>query len=114
MSKGRVVQVTGPVVDIDFENGQLPEILNAIKIEKKAQNSGERDINLTVEVATHLGDNLVRCVAMSSTDGLVRGTEAIDLGKPITVPVGPATLGRVFNVLGDPIDDNGEVDRTNL
>ena len=112
MSKGRVVQVTGPVVDIAFENGQLPEILNAIKIEKKAQNSGERDINLTVEVATHLGDNLVRCVAMSSTDGLVRGTEAVDLGKPITVPVGPATLGRVFNVLGDPIDNNGEVDRT--
>ena len=112
MSKGRVVQVTGPVVDIAFENGQLPEILNAIKIEKKAQNSGERDINLTVEVATHLGDNLVRCVAMSSTDGLVRGTEALDLGKPITVPVGPATLGRVFNVLGDPIDNNGEVDRT--
>ncbi|MFC5647753.1 F0F1 ATP synthase subunit beta [Paenibacillus solisilvae] len=112
MSKGRVVQVTGPVVDIAFENGHLPEILNAIKIEKKAQNSGERDINLTVEVATHLGDNLVRCVAMSSTDGLVRGTEAVDLGNPITVPVGPATLGRVFNVLGDPIDNNGDVDRT--
>ncbi|WP_308636719.1 F0F1 ATP synthase subunit beta [Paenibacillus silvisoli] len=112
MSKGHVVQVTGPVVDIAFENGHLPEILNAIKIEKKAQNPGEVDINLTVEVATHLGDNLVRCVAMSSTDGLVRGTAAIDLGKPITVPVGPATLGRVFNVLGDPIDNNGDVDRT--
>ncbi|RAP74022.1 F0F1 ATP synthase subunit beta [Paenibacillus montanisoli] len=112
MSKGHVVQVTGPVVDIAFENGHLPEILNAIKIEKKAQNPGEVNINLTVEVATHLGDNLVRCVAMSSTDGLVRGTEAIDLGNPITVPVGPATLGRVFNVLGDPIDNNGDVDRT--
>ncbi|MBP3964835.1 F0F1 ATP synthase subunit beta [Paenibacillus lignilyticus] len=112
MSKGRVVQVTGPVVDIAFENGHLPEILNAIKIERAAQGAGERDINLTVEVATHLGDNLVRCVAMSSTDGLVRGTEAVDLGKPITVPVGPATLGRVFNVLGDPIDNNGDVDRT--
>lgn len=112
MSKGHVVQVTGPVVDIAFENGHLPEILNAIKIEKKAQNPGEVDINLTVEVATHLGDNLVRCVAMSSTDGLVRGTEAVDLGNPITVPVGPATLGRVFNVLGDPIDNNGDVDRT--
>ncbi|CAE6443984.1 F0F1 ATP synthase subunit beta [Paenibacillus sp. GCM10023250] len=112
MSKGHVVQVTGPVVDIAFENGHLPEILNAIKIEKKAQNPGEVNINLTVEVATHLGDNLVRCVAMSSTDGLVRGTEAVDTGNPITVPVGPATLGRVFNVLGDPIDNNGDVDRS--
>ncbi|SDX26639.1 F0F1 ATP synthase subunit beta [Paenibacillus sp. CF384] len=112
MSKGHVVQVTGPVVDIAFENGHLPQILNAIKIEKKAENPGEVNINLTVEVATHLGDNLVRCVAMSSTDGLVRGTVAVDLGNPITVPVGPATLGRVFNVLGDPIDNNGDVDRT--
>ncbi|MFC4100427.1 F0F1 ATP synthase subunit beta [Paenibacillus xanthanilyticus] len=112
MSNGRVVQVTGPVVDIAFDSGHLPDILNAIKIEKKAQNENERDVSLTVEVATHLGDNMVRCVAMSSTDGLVRGTEAIDTGKPITVPVGPATLGRVFNVLGDPIDNNGDVDRT--
>ena len=79
MSKGRVVQVSGPVVDIEFEHGHLPDILNAIKIESKAENAGERDINLTVEVATHLGDNLVRCVAMSSTDGLVRGTEAVDI-----------------------------------
>jgi F-type H+-transporting ATPase subunit beta len=102
----------GPVVDIAFDNGHLPEILNAIKIEKKAQNPGEVDINLTVEVATHLGDNLVRCVAMSTTDGLVRGTEAVDQGAAITVPVGPATLGRVFNVLGDPIDNNGAVDRS--
>ncbi|MFC4777876.1 F0F1 ATP synthase subunit beta [Paenibacillus sp. GCM10023252] len=112
MSKGRVVQVLGPVVDIEFDKGHLPEILNAIKIERKAQGENEREISLTVEVATHLGDNTVRCVAMSSTDGLVRGTEALDLGQPITVPVGPATLGRVFNVLGDPIDNNGEVDRT--
>ncbi|QYR22057.1 F0F1 ATP synthase subunit beta [Paenibacillus sp. sptzw28] len=112
MSKGHVVQVTGPVVDIAFENGQLPDILNAIKIEKKAQDANGRDINLTVEVATHLGDNMVRCVAMSSTDGLVRGTEAVDLGVPISVPVGPATLGRVFNVLGEPIDNNGDVDRS--
>ncbi|PWW08419.1 F-type H+-transporting ATPase subunit beta [Paenibacillus cellulosilyticus] len=112
MSKGRVVQVMGPVVDIAFDNGQLPDILNAIKIEKKAQNPGEVDINLTVEVATHLGDNMVRAVAMSSTDGLVRGTEAVDTGAAITVPVGPATLGRVFNVLGDPIDNSGTVDRS--
>ncbi|MEX2416358.1 MAG: F0F1 ATP synthase subunit beta [Paenibacillaceae bacterium] len=112
MSKGRVVQVLGPVVDIEFDQGHLPDIMNAIKIERKAQNAGERDINLTVETATHLGDNMVRCVAMSSTDGLVRGTEAIDLGVPITVPVGPSTLGRVYNVLGEPIDNAGEADRT--
>jgi len=112
MSKGRVVQVMGPVVDIEFERGHLPEIYNAIKIERKAQTATERDINLTVEVAQHLGDNAVRCVAMSSTDGLVRGLEAVDTGKPIMVPVGPATLGRVYNVLGDPIDEAGAADRT--
>ncbi|WNQ11555.1 F0F1 ATP synthase subunit beta [Paenibacillus aurantius] len=112
MSKGRVIQVTGPVVDIEFERGQLPEILNAIKIEKKAQTAGEHDIDLTVEVAVHLGDNSVRCVAMSTTDGVVRGMEAVDLGVPITVPVGNATLGRVFNVLGEAIDSDEPVDRT--
>lgn len=112
MSKGRVVQVMGPVVDIEFERGHLPEIYNAIKIERKAQSANERDISLTVEVAQHLGDNAVRCVAMSSTDGLVRGIDAIDTGKPIMVPVGPATLGRVYNVLGDPIDEAGAADRT--
>ncbi|WP_426450457.1 F0F1 ATP synthase subunit beta [Paenibacillus sp. S-38] len=112
MSKGRVVNITGPVVDIEFERGQLPEILNAVKIQRKAQNPGEQDINLTVETAVHLGDNMVRCIAMSSTDGLVRGLEAIDTGAAITVPVGAATLGRVFNVLGEPIDGNETVDRT--
>ncbi|HEY9226478.1 MAG TPA: F0F1 ATP synthase subunit beta [Gemmatimonadaceae bacterium] len=112
MKKGRVVQVTGPVVDVEFERGQLPDILNAIKIEYKAKSAGEKDINLTVEAAVHMGDNLVRCVAMSSTDGMVRGMEAVDQGAPITVPVGSATLGRVFNVLGEPIDDNPDVDRT--
>ncbi|PDO10384.1 MAG: F0F1 ATP synthase subunit beta [Candidatus Reconcilbacillus cellulovorans] len=112
MKKGRVVAVMGPVVDIRFEDGQLPEILNAIRIEKKAEKPGERDIRLTVEAAVHLGDNVVRCVAMASTDGLVRGMEAVDTGAPITVPVGPATLGRVFNVLGEPIDNNPEVDRS--
>ncbi|MBO9604809.1 MAG: F0F1 ATP synthase subunit beta [Paenibacillaceae bacterium] len=112
MSKGRVLQVMGPVVDIEFERGQLPEILNAIKIEKKAESANDRDISLTVETAVHLGDNIVRCIAMSSTDGLVRGTEAVDTGHPISVPVGAATLGRVFNVLGDPIDGKGEADRT--
>ncbi|MBD2863590.1 MULTISPECIES: F0F1 ATP synthase subunit beta [Paenibacillus] len=110
MNKGRVLQVMGPVVDIEFDKGNLPEILNAVKIQTKPQNSNEPEINLTVEVAVHLGDNVARCVAMSSTDGLVRGTEAVDLGKPISVPVGNATLGRVFNVLGEPIDNAGDVE----
>jgi len=104
MANGRVVQVMGPVVDIEFDRGHLPAIYNAIKIQHKAQSAGERDINLTVEIATHLGDSLVRTVAMSSTDGLVRGMEAVDTGAPISVPVGNVTLGRVFNVLGEPID----------
>jgi F-type H+-transporting ATPase subunit beta len=108
MKKGRVVSVMGPVVDIEFERGHLPDIFNAIRIEAKGEGGGP-DINLTLEVALHLGDNLVRTIAMASTDGLVRGMEAVDLGGPITVPVGPATLGRVFNVLGEPIDEAGEV-----
>ena len=99
MSKGRVARVLGPVVDVEFERGHLPEIYNAIKVQMA---DGQE---LTVEASIHLGDNMVRCVAMSSTDGLVRGTEAIDTGAPISVPVGPATLGRVFNVLGEPIDN---------
>ncbi|MCR8844752.1 F0F1 ATP synthase subunit beta [Paenibacillus sp. SC116] len=111
MNKGRVLSVTGPVIDIEFERGQLPEILNAIKIEQKSTAPGVPDINLTLEASVHLGDNVVRCVAMSSTDGLVRGIEAVDLGAPITVPVGSVTLGRVFNVLGEPIDNAGEVNR---
>ncbi|MCM3288620.1 F0F1 ATP synthase subunit beta [Paenibacillus sp. MER 180] len=109
MSKGRVISVMGPVVDIEFERGQLPEILNAIKIEQKSTTAGAPDINLTLEASVHLGDNVVRCVAMSSTDGLIRGMEASDLGAPITVPVGEVTLGRVFNVLGEAIDNAGEV-----
>ncbi|MBG9735113.1 F0F1 ATP synthase subunit beta [Paenibacillus alvei] len=109
MSKGRVISVMGPVVDIEFERGQLPEILNAIKIEQKSTTAGAPDINLTLEASVHLGDNVVRCVAMSSTDGLIRGMEATDLGAPITVPVGEATLGRVFNVLGEAIDNAGDV-----
>lgn len=103
MNKGRVVSVMGPVVDIEFERGQLPEIYNAIKIEKQDGQSA-----LVLEASNHLGDNLVRCIAMASTDGLVRGMEAIDLGAPISVPVGSATLSRVFNVLGEPIDNKGE------
>ncbi|ETT79497.1 MULTISPECIES: F0F1 ATP synthase subunit beta [Paenibacillus] len=107
MNKGRVVSIMGPVVDIEFERGQLPEIFNAIKI--VASLSDGRSMDLTLEVSNHLGDNLVRCIAMSSTDGLVRGIDAIDQGAPISVPVGEATLGRVFNVLGNPIDNGAEV-----
>lgn len=109
MNKGHIVQVTGPVVDVQFNSGSLPEIYNAISIQRKAHSKDEKPETLIVETATHLGDNIVRCVAMASTDGLVRGMEAIDTGKPISVPVGEATLGRVFNVLGEPIDEAGEV-----
>lgn len=104
MNKGRVTQVLGPVVDVRFERGQLPKIYNAITISKQAATAGEVSIELTLEVALHLGDDSVRTVAMSSTDGLVRGTEVLDTGNPISVPVGDATLGRVFNVLGENID----------
>ncbi|MCJ8012791.1 F0F1 ATP synthase subunit beta [Paenibacillus sp. KQZ6P-2] len=107
MNKGRVVSIMGAVVDIEFERGQLPEIYNAIKIEGSV--AGGRQIDLTLEASNHLGDNMVRCIAMSSTDGLVRGMEAVDQGAPISVPVGPVTLGRVFNVLGKPIDEAGDV-----
>jgi F-type H+-transporting ATPase subunit beta len=104
MATGKLVQVTGPVVDIAFEPGNLPSILNAIEIPLRG--GGDP---LVVEVAQHLGNNLVRCVAMDSTDGLVRGDAANDTGQPISVPVGTATLGRVFNVLGRPIDERGPV-----
>lgn len=100
---GHVVQVIGPVVDIKFPPEQLPAIYNAVKI--KGQ-SGDVEINLTVEVMQHLGDSIVRCVAMSSTDGLTRGMEAENTGSPIKIPVGKGTLGRVFNVLGQPVDHN--------
>ena len=95
---GKVVQVTGPVLDIRYKEGELPALLNAIEI----------DINghkLIAEVAQQIGDDVVRCIAMSSTDGLVRGTDAVDTGSPITVPVGDECLGRVFNLLGDPVDN---------
>jgi F-type H+-transporting ATPase subunit beta len=98
---GRVKQVMGPVVDIEFEGPELPPIFHAVRI--KAKEKG-REIDLVVEVAQHLGDNTVRCIAMGSTDGLKRGMEAEDLGSPIKVPVGKGTLGRLLDVLGQPID----------
>lgn len=96
---GKVAQVRGPVVDIRFPTDQLPELLSALRVKDE-----KHSIDLVVEVAQHLGDDLVRCVAMASTDGLVRGMDVEDTGAPISVPVGPETLGRMFNVLGDPID----------
>ncbi|MFG6114071.1 F0F1 ATP synthase subunit beta [Halobacillus sp. MO56] len=104
MSKGRVMQVMGPVVDVSFEDGQLPEINNALHVYSPAQNENEVNVDLTLEVALHLGDNAVRTVAMASTEGVQRGMEVNDKGGPISVPVGEVTLGRVFNVLGDNID----------
>ncbi|UZH05520.1 F0F1 ATP synthase subunit beta [Weizmannia sp. FSL W8-0676] len=109
MSIGHVLQVMGPVVDVKFENGQLPDIYNALKINYKAKNANEVDINVTLEVALHLGDDTVRTIAMASTDGIRRGMEVVDTGTPISVPVGEATLGRVFNVLGEVIDLDGEL-----
>jgi len=95
---GTIVQVVGPVLDIRFPDGQLPNLLNAIEID----NDGKK---LTVEVAQHIGDNVARCIAMASTDGLKRGMDAVDTGKPITVPVGEECLGRIFNLLGEPVDN---------
>ena len=100
LKSGKVVQVIGPVVDIEFPQDQLPDIYNAIVVRSEDQEDKTTQIDLTLEVAQHLGNNLVRCVAMSSTDGLVRGMKAIDQGQPITVPVGEVTLGRIFNVTG--------------
>ena len=99
---GKVVQVIGPVVDIEFEGGHLPEIYNAVRI--KSAGKGGQAIDVIVEVEQHLGENRVRTVAMKPTDGMQRGMEAIDTGGPITMPVGTATLGRVMNVLGEPVD----------
>ena len=95
---GTVVQIIGAVLDIKFSPDSLPNLKNAIEID----NNGQR---LVVEVAQHIGDDIVRCIAMGATDGLVRGTKAVDTGKSITVPVGKETLGRIFNLLGEPVDN---------
>ncbi|MEC4674072.1 MAG: F0F1 ATP synthase subunit beta [Nitrospirota bacterium] len=107
---GKVIQVIGPVVDVEFPPGKLPNIYNAVRIQQAATaQSGKAEMDVTLEVAQHLGENRVRAVAMSSTDGLVRGMQVSDTGAPISVPVGPETLGRVVNVLGDPVDGFGPV-----
>ena len=99
---GKIVQVIGPVVDVEFEAGHLPEIYNALRIQR--DDEGDGTIDVIAEVEQHLGENRVRAVAMKPTDGMQRGMSADDLGEPISVPVGPETLGRVLNVLGEPVD----------
>src|SRR5688500_17200916 len=98
---GKVIQVIGPVVDAEYETGHLPNIYNAIRITGKV---GDANVDIVCEVQQHLGEDRVRAVAMKPTDGLQRGMDATDTGAPITVPVGAATLGRVLNVLGEPVD----------
>merc|ERR1712137_711877 len=104
LPKGQVVSVIGAVVDVQFEDG-LPEILNALEVENRTP-------KLILEVAQHLGENTVRTIAMDGTEGLIRGQECVDIGSPISIPVGPATLGRIINVIGEPIDERGPVKTT--
>ncbi|BEP30235.1 F0F1 ATP synthase subunit beta [Helicovermis profundi] len=101
-SKGKIVQIIGPVLDVRFESEHLPKIYDAVRVEYN-------DIKLTAEVAQHIGNDTVRCIAMSSTDGLIRGVEVINTGNPISVPVGPGTVGRLINVLGETIDNKGQI-----
>jgi len=110
VSTGKVVQVIGPVVDAEFSNGDLPKIYNAVRVDAPEDTkTGRPEIHLTLEVAQHLGENRVRAVAMSGTEGLVRGMDVLDTGGPISMPVGPETLGRLINVLGEPVDGKGPV-----
>src|SRR6187551_1708613 len=106
---GKITQVIGSTFDAEFEEGHMPAIYNAVKIDSNRKGV---KINLTGEVQQHLGGGRVRCVALGSTDGLIRGQDVLDTGAPLSVPVGEATLGRVFNLLGEPIDDRGPVQAT--
>ncbi|HUJ82366.1 MAG TPA: hypothetical protein VLW83_10805, partial [Candidatus Acidoferrales bacterium] len=108
LKTGHVTEVIGPVVDVEFEEGHLPLIHNAVRITSEGFDVPE-PLDIVAEVEQHLGENRVRCVAMKPSEGLVRGMKAIDLGEPITVPVGRGTLGRVLNVLGEPVDKLGLV-----
>ncbi len=107
VNMGKIAQVIGPVVDVEFEPGKLPAILNGLLVTNPAIDDTED--NLVIEVAQHLGDNMVRCIAMDTTDGLVRGMPVKDTGAPIKIPVGPATLGRIMNVVGRPVDGKGDI-----
>src|SRR5476651_190026 len=112
-AKGRLLQVIGAVVDVSFENGELPAILNALETKNVDAKTG-KEVRLVFEVAQHLGENAVRAIAMDTTEGLTRGQEVIDTGTPIRVPVGPATLGRIMNVIGEPIDEAGPIATTHM
>ena len=107
LATGKITQVLGAVIDVSFPQGQMPKIFAALKTSNPAINSTKN--NLTLEVAQHLGENTVRTIAMDSTEGLVRGMEVINTGEEMTMPVGEGTLGRVMNLLGDPIDEAGAV-----
>src|SRR5437867_2568860 len=109
-SMGRVVQVIGPVVDVAFDSAELPEINTALLLTNKSIDG--REDNLTVEVSQHLGEHTVRCVAMDTTDGLVRGQPVKNTNSPIMMPVGPEVLGRILNVVGEPVDEAGPVATT--
>src|SRR5215213_11293337 len=109
---GRVVQIIGPVVDVEFEEGHLPPIYEALRVISEGFDV-PTEVDVVAEVQQHLGEGRVRAVSMLPTDGMVRGMKVIDLGGPITVPVGVPTLGRVMNVIGDPVDELGAVDKTN-
>ena len=107
-SNGRITQVIGPVVDVEFPEGKLPSIFNALTTSNQA--ISDQQWNLVLEVAQHLGENTVRAIAMDTTEGLVRGAEVRDMGQGIAVPVGEATLGRIMNVVGEPIDQKGPIE----
>jgi F-type H+-transporting ATPase subunit beta len=107
-SRGRITQIIGPVLDIEFDKGNLPAIYNAVKVTNPVID--DKEWNLIVEVAQHIGENKVRCIAMDSTEGLIRGAEAMDTGTGITVPVGKEVLGRIMNVVGEPVDELGPIE----
>src|ERR1700722_4207413 len=111
-SKGKLSQIIGAVVDVEFE-GELPAILNALETKNVDAKTG-KEVRLVFEVAQHLGENAVRAIAMDTTEGLTRGQEVIDTGTPIRVPVGPATLGRIMKVIGEPIDEAGPIAHTHM
>lgn len=106
MNKGKIKQIIGSVLDISFDSGNMPEIYNAVEIQSKVNG---KDVTITAEVQQHIGDNTVRAISLQSTDGLKRGLEVVDTGAPISVPVGTKTLGRIFNVLGEVIDEMGDL-----
>ena len=108
-AEGKITQVIGPIVDVDFIDGKLPEVYTSLKVSNPNVDQNDSARDLTVEVAQHLGEHTVRCIAMDSTDGLVRGMTVSNTGSPIMMPVGKEVLGRILNVVGDPVDQRGAV-----